>query len=268
MTAISNQPKVVASEATFRGLGRFNLIMGFLHLIQGILMIVLSNDTTYPIYTFFLKFDTAARSLSPNPEVLYELRFGPAVAVFLLLSAVAHFYLATIGNDKYVANLKMGMNPIRFYEYALSSSLMIVLIGMLVGLWDVGALILIFGINATMNLFGLLMEKLNQYTIKTDWSSFIYGVFAGILPWIVIVIYFVGSINSGDGEAKPPTFVYFIVPTLFVFFNIFAINMVLQYKKVGRWKEYLFGERFYIILSLTAKTVLAWIIFAGTLAPV
>jgi len=200
--------------------------------------------------------------------LLYELRFGPAVAVFLLLSAVAHFYLATIGYDRYVGNLKMGMNPIRFYEYALSSSLMIVLIGMLVGLWDIGALILIFGINATMNLFGLLMEKLNQTTIRTDWSSFIYGVFAGILPWVVIVFYFVGSVNSGDGEAKPPTFVYFIVPTLFVFFNIFAINMVLQYKKVGRWKDYLFGERVYIILSLTAKTVLAWIIFAGTLAPV
>jgi hypothetical protein len=145
---------------------------------------------------------------------------------------------------------------------------MIVLIGMLVGVWDLGALILIFGINAMMNLFGLLMEKLNQNKSRTDWSSFIYGVFAGILPWIVIVIYFVGSVNSGDGEAKPPTFVYFIVPTLFVFFNIFAINMVLQYKKVGRWKDYLFGERVYIILSLTAKTVLAWIIFAGTLAPV
>jgi hypothetical protein len=44
--------------------------------------------------------------------------------------------------------------------------------------------------------------------------------------------------------------------------------MVLQYKKVGRWKDYLFGERFYIILSLTAKSVLAWTIFAGTLAPI
>jgi hypothetical protein len=190
------------------------------------------------------------------------------VAVFLLLSAVAHFYLATIGYDRYVGNLKLGMNPIRFYEYALSSSVMIVLIGMLVGFWDIGGLILIFGINATMNLFGLLMEKLNQSTIKTDWSSFIYGCFAGILPWVVIVLYFVGSVNSGDGDAKPPDFVYFIIPTLFVFFNIFAVNMVLQYKKVGRWKDYLFGERVYIILSLTAKTVLAWIIFAGTLAPV
>ena len=262
------EPKVVATEATFLGLKRFNLIMGFLHLIQGTLMIVLSNDTTYPIYTFFLNFDTETFTLSPNPELLYELRFGPAVAVFLLLSAVAHFYLATIGYDRYVRNLKMGMNPIRFYEYALSSSLMIVLIGMLVGLWDIGALILIFGINATMNLFGLLMEKLNQYTIKTDWSSFIYGCFAGILPWVVTVMYFLGAINSGDGDAKPPAFVYFIIPTLLIFFNIFAVNMVLQYKKVGRWKDYLFGERVYIILSLTAKSVLAWTIFAGTLAPV
>lgn len=261
-------PKVDAPESTFLGLKRFNLIMGFLHLIQGILMIVLSNDTTYPIYNFFLKFDTETFSLSPNPELYYELRFGPAVAAFLLLSAIAHFYLATVGYNRYVSNLKLGMNPIRFYEYALSSSLMIVLIGMLVGLWDLGALILIFGINATMNLFGILMEKINQHTVKTDWSSFIYGVFAGLLPWVVIVMYFLGAINSGDGDAKPPAFVYFIIPTIFVFFNIFAVNMVLQYLKVGRWKDYLFGERVYIILSLSAKSVLCWLIWTGTLAPI
>ena len=58
-----------------------------------------------------------------------------------------------------------------------------------------------------------------------------------------------------------------IVPTIFVFFNIFAINMVLQYKKVGPWKNYLFGERIYIVLSLLAKTALAWQIFVGTLRP-
>ena len=254
------------SDETYQGLRRFNLIMGFLHLVQGILMIVLSNDTTYPVYTYFLNFDVATLSLEPNPTLIYELLFGPAVALFLLISAVAHFYLATIGYGKYVQNLEKGMNPVRFYEYALSSSWMIVLIGMLVGLWDLGALILIFSLNATMNLFGIMMELQNQRTDKTDWTAFIYGCFAGIVPWIVITLYFVGAVNSGD--AKPPAFVYAIVPTLFVFFNIFAINMVLQYKKVGRWKDYLYGERVYIILSLTAKTTLAWIIFAGTLAPV
>jgi hypothetical protein len=44
--------------------------------------------------------------------------------------------------------------------------------------------------------------------------------------------------------------------------------MVLQYKKVGPWKDYLFGERVYIILSLSAKSVLCWLIWTGTLAPV
>lgn len=256
---------VETSPNVFRGLRRFNLIMGFLHFIQGIFMILVSNDTTYPIFTNYLNFDRTTRSLSPNPQLVFELPFGIAVAGFLLISAVAHFYLSTIGYGRYVKNLKKGMNPIRFYEYALSSSLMIVLIGMLVGIWDLGAIILIFALNATMNLFGIMMELHNQYTQKVDWTAFIYGSIAGFIPWVVITLYFVGAVNSGD--AKPPTFVYAIVPTLFAFFNIFAVNMVLQYKKVGPWKDYLFGERVYIVLSLLAKTVLAWLIWTGTLAP-
>jgi hypothetical protein len=256
----------MAEERTFVGLRRFNAVMGVLHLVQGILMIAISNDTTYPIYTNYLTFDVAKQSLTPDPSLFYALRFGPAVAVFLLLSAVAHLCLSTFGYQWYVKNLKKGMNPARFYEYALSSSLMIVLIGMLVGVYDLGALILMFGINATMNFFGIMMELHNQTTQRTNWTSFIYGCFAGIVPWVVIVLYFFGSLASSD--AKPPAFVYAIIPSIFVFFNIFALNMVLQYKKVGRWKDYLFGERVYIVLSLTAKTVLAWQIFAGTLAPV
>lgn len=39
--------------------------------------------------------------------------------------------------------------------------------------------------------------------------------------------------------------------------------MALQYKKVGPC--YLYGEFVYIILSLVAKTLLAWQVFAGTL---
>ena len=123
------------------------------------------------------------------------------MAFFLLISAVAHFYLATIGYERYVENLKKGMNPVRFYEYALSSSLMIVLIGMLIGIWDLGAIILIFTLNATMNLFGIMMELHNQHTEKTNWTAFIYGCIAGIVPWIVIMLYFVGAVNSGDDQA-------------------------------------------------------------------
>lgn len=268
MTTLAADSATAASadDERFPKLRRFNLIMGVLHLVQGLFMIAVSNGTTYPIFTNYLNFDVATTSLSPSSKLFYELPFGPAVALFLLISAVAHFYLATIGYGRYVRDLKRGMNPVRFYEYALSSSLMIVLIGMLTGIWDLGAIILIFGLNAMMNLFGIMMEYHNHYTERTNWSAFIFGSIAGIIPWIVITLYFVGAVNSGD--AKPPAFVYTIVPTLFVFFNIFAINMILQYKQVGRWKDYLFGERVYIVLSLAAKSVLAWLIWTGTLAPV
>lgn len=255
------------AQRNIQKLRGFNLIMGFLHLIQGIFMIVISNDTTYPVYTNYLNYDNVLTSgVVPDPKVLFEVPFGIAVAIFLLLSAVAHFALGTFAYKWYSENLRKGMNPARFYEYALSSSLMVVLIGMLNGVWDFYALILMFGVNAMMNLFGIVMEKHNQTTKKTDWTAFVFGTFAGVFPWIAIVGTFIGTLSRSD--AKPPDFVYFILPTIFVFFNIFAVNMVLQYKKVGKWKNYLYGERMYIILSLLAKTALAWQIFAGTLAPI
>lgn len=260
-------PLTPAEQARYSGLRRFNLVMGFLHLAQGIFMWVVSNGTTYPVYTNFLAFDPATRALAPQPQVLLDVLFGPAVALFLLISAVAHFYLATVGYDRYVANLRTGQNPIRFYEYALSSSLMIVLIGLLAGVWDAGALVAIFAVNASMNLFGIVMEQANQgQRERVNWTAFVYGCLAGIVPWIIIVWAFVTAATSS--EAQPPAFVYTIIPVLFVFFNIFALNMWLQYRRLGPWRDYLFGERTYIVLSLAAKSVLAWIIWLGTLAPV
>jgi hypothetical protein len=44
--------------------------------------------------------------------------------------------------------------------------------------------------------------------------------------------------------------------------------MVLQYRRVGPWRDYLFGETAYMVLSLVAKSALAWQVFAGTLRPV
>ena len=255
-----------SEKLSFPRLRRFNVIMGALHLIQGVLMIVLSNDTTYPVYSNFLVFNTEKFALEPKLNLIYELRFGPAVGAFLLISAVAHFYLSTIGYPRYVENLKKKINPVRFYEYAFSSSLMIVLIAMLLGIWDLISLLGLFGLNAMMNFFGIMMEYDNQGREKVRWTSFIYGCIAGILPWIAMVINLYGSAVVND--AQPPNFVYAIVVSLFIFFNSFAVNMYLQYKKVGPWKNYLFGERGYIVLSLVAKTLLAWQIFAGTLAPV
>jgi len=97
-------------------------------------MIVLCNDTTYPIFTNFLTFNLENRKLVSDRKLIWDVPFGIVVAIFLLIFAVAHFYIATIGHQRYTSYLDRKINPIRFYEYALGSSLMIVLIGKMVGI--------------------------------------------------------------------------------------------------------------------------------------
>jgi hypothetical protein len=265
-SAINTTELVPAPEATFRGLRRFNAVMGVLHLAQFGLMLFLSNDFSLPITTLYLKFDPAATQLVQNPREIGELLIGPATALFLLLSALAHFSLATFGYNWYVRNLKQHINRARWYEYAFSASLMIVIIAMLSGMYDLPSLVLIFALNAMMILFGYMMELHNQTTQRVNWTAFIFGCIAGIVPWIAIAMYLVGANSSPDTDV--PDFVYGIFFSLFVFFNTFAVNMYLQYRKVGRWKDYLFGERAYIVLSLVAKSLLAWQVFFGTLRDV
>jgi len=260
----------IDSNITFPYLRRFNLIMGFLHLIQASIMLTLAlvipeiRDFELPITTAFLVFDPVELRLIPNYTQFTSIPIGPIVSSFLFISAIAHLLIVLPRvNDFYNKKLSSGINYFRWFEYALSSSIMIVIISMFFGVYDLGSLILIFAINATMNLLGLMMELHNQTTEKTRWTAFYIGVFAGIIPWVIILVYLFGNGNIGE----IPWFVWAIFGSYFFFFNTFPINMILQYKKTGKWRDYLYGERGYILLSLISKTLLAWLVFAGVLQP-
>ncbi len=261
-------------EITKNSLKRFNVFMGTMHLVQGILMIYLGisveafTNFKLDIIQHFLEFDLETSSLVLNSKELFSVPFFILVASFLLLSAIAHYLVSlTKLNKMYNSDLDKGMNRVRWFEYALSSSVMIVLISYLFGVYDIASLVLIFFINAAMNIFGLFMEEKNSGLNKenVNWSSFIYGSIFGLIPWVVIMLYMTGQ--SSEVLELTPWFVWAIVGTYFVAFNTFPINMFLQYKGVGKFKNYLYGERGYIILSLVAKTVLAWLVLFGALQP-
>lgn len=260
------------SPITFNGLRRLNIGAGALHLAQGIMMLGLGLLLAWnrDIYTFYLKFTVTQNPLSfqvlPNPQVAFTMSYlGALLASFLLISAFAHFVISFVRKDRYFQNLKRGMNPYRWYEYAFSSSIMLVILATFVGVWDLWSLVMIFVLNAMMIMFGYVMEKINQYPKKTDWSPYLLGCVSGFTPWVVMAAYFIAAVNSTG--VNPPTFVYLALALYFVMFNTFSINMILQYKGIGRWRDYLFGERVYILLSLAAKTILAWLVFVGIFAP-
>jgi hypothetical protein len=251
-------------------LHRWNIILAILHFVQFGLILFLSfaKDpmVTAPVVSSYLSFDTATETLVPAQATLFDLPIGPAVALFFLISSIAHALVAFPFRGWYERALARGQNPARWIEYALSSSVMIVVIATLSGIQEIGTLVAIFGINAAMNLFGWSMEAANEGRTKVQWLHYIFGCIAGIVPWIVITIALWTAANQ-PGAEPIPTFVFVIFVSLFISFNVFAITMILQYRKVGRWKDYLVGERTYMLLSLFAKTILAWQVFAGTLRP-
>lgn len=244
-----------------RKLGRlraWNIGVGVVLTIQAILVGFLTNNFALPVTATFMQGPPG------SPAQLYhmfDIYTGWGVFIFLAISALALLLIASPWIFPwYKRNLLESRNYGRWIEYFFSSSIMIVLISQICGISDIAALLAIFGVNASMILFGAVQEKYEKPG-NNKLLPFWFGCWAGIIPWIAIVIYTVAPGVS----VSPPGFVYGIIVSLFVFFNCFAVNMILQYKKVGPWRDYLFGEKVYIILSLTAKALLAWQIFASVL---
>lgn len=250
-------------------LWRCNVGACVLHSVQGLLMLGASQGIpsvkafTKELTTSYLVYDETTRALASQTKSIGSVEIGAAAAVFLLLSAVAHGFVL-LSWKGYLAGLANEINCTRWYEYALSSSVMICAIAMLFGCYDIGSLILMFFGNASMNLFGLMMERLNPpERTSVDWTPFVFGCVAGVAPWIVVLSYFLG----GGNFSTIPGFVYGILFGYFLFFNTFPVNMVLQYARIGKWVDYRFGELTYIALSLWSKSLLAWLVFGGTFQP-
>ena len=251
----------MTKEINAQKIRRYNLIAGVFHLVQMIAVIALSNDFTLPIVARYMSGPPG--STFAEPITLFDTPVGYTVAIFLGLSAFFHFLVSSPRFfDRYRAGLENHRNYFRWVEYSISSSVMIVLIAQICGITDVAAIIAFFGVNASMILFGWLHEKY-EAPGSGGWLPFIFGCIAGIIPWVALTFYIFAI--GGPGNTKAPAFVYGIVISLFILFNTFAVVQFLQYKKVGKWSEYLRGEKTYITLSLVAKSALAWQIFASTL---
>lgn len=260
-----NRETVEVPPARLGKLRTFNLVMGVLHFVSGLLMVILGNDFELEVSTFGLNGPPGTPLADGTINSAFGVPLALATASFLFLSALAHFVIASpVGFRGYGAELRRGRNRFRWVEYAISSTLMIVLICLVTGITDLAALIGIATANVSMILFGWMMEMVNETDRPAWWTPFWFGCIAGIGPWLAIAVYITVNVNQPGAEG-PPGFVYGIIFSLFFFFNTFAINQWLQYRKVGKWADYLYGETIYIVLSLVAKSVLAWQIFANTL---
>ncbi|MFM6979926.1 MAG: heliorhodopsin HeR [Micrococcales bacterium] len=246
----------------------YNLVAGFAHLAQAagmlLIMVALEAQPEFPVTADYMA-GPPGSPIPPERVQLFTVNMGYGLVGFLGLSALFHFLISSpVFFERYKSGLLKNHNYFRWVEYSLSSSIMIFLIAQLTGVTDINALMSIFAVNSAMILFGALQEKYESPgTGKL--LPFIFGSMVGIVPWFSIFLMVIQPKSTNDAEV--PGFVIGIMVSIFIAFNTFALNQWLQYKQVGKWKSYLQGERTYITLSLVAKTLLAWQVFSGVLAP-
>ena len=262
VSVLQSDVTVVASPERLRNLRHWNLGLGVLHLAQAILILIIGNAFAIPVVAF-VQTGPPGTALEVQ-RTFFDLRFSYAIAAFLILAAVDHLATASPwGAPWFERQLSRHINPARWIEYSVSASIMVVLIAMLPGITNFYALLAIFSVNAGMILFGWCMERVNQDRDTVVWWPFVFGCILGAVPWICIVVAIIVSTTEGDGV---PGFVYGIFVSLFILFNGFALNQWLQYRGKGRFGDYLYGEKVYLVLSLVAKSALAWQVFGGTLS--
>jgi len=254
----------------------WNVAGAIAHGVQSIIMVAASATvlTAYPAIPLFLRyqaFNQTTSTLYTTEKRIGAISLGYGSALFLFLSCVMHLYCVFV--PWYRRDISKGIQPARWHEYAVSSSIMIALIVLLFGGNDLQTLVAVFAANAGMCWCGLWMEQVNPLSSSDpgamlerdagrvkDWSPFWIGCLLGSASWIVVFLYFFG----GGNYDNIPGFVYGILCAYFVSFNTFPVNMLLQYRGVY---SYVTGEKIYIILSLLSKSILAWLVFGGSFQP-
>lgn len=263
-------------ETAERQLWWWNVVCGSIHLAWAIacLFVGLSNGTTASGFqivaiTSYPDWNQSPAGPVVASQVVYTVPFTALTSGFAWMAAAGHLAVIFLF-PLYLKDLRVGVNRFRWLEYGASSSLMMVLVAMLFGVWDVHLLFLIGVTNVVMNTYFYLHERYNTVGKEVDWTHFIFSVFIGIAPWAVILSY-ANSTQAG----KVPVFVWAILILYILLFLAVPLNMFFQYNpsmldfygdEVYGFPGggYYYGEKVYQVLSLLSKSILLWLVVGGT----
>jgi hypothetical protein len=203
-------------------------------------------------------------------QVIWLVEFEP------LITSIFHAVIAGVPsvNAWYNDNvLRLGRNPIRWYEYSITATPMIWVIAALSGVTNIVWLVVLALGNVVLQFTGYLMEEMNREPRITKkrkpvrWTPTLLGWILFLAQWIPVFVYFFAAITS---ERPPdvemvPAFVYVTVFALFFWFSLFGLLMTLHYLGWPAFLRPLYNNEVgYVSLSFLAKFTITWSILIGT----
>jgi hypothetical protein len=260
--------KVALKMQNLSGLWRWNIALAAVFALQALVLALLSNGKSLPVVSNYLTKDPLQTAAQGTPVLvlathhLLDINVLYVLVAGLLVAAAHHVLVATVWRKRYEADLARSRNELRWTEYAITASLLLITIGLLLGVQDAAVLFAVAALVVVMHLGALVTERSVFPGQKLGRLNYLTGAIAGLTPWLLLTLYLFGSTINGTGT---PGYLYWLLGSMVVIFAGFAVNFVLQRRQVGKWKDYVYGERVYMVISFVAKAALVWQVFAGAL---
>lgn len=182
-----------------------------------------------------------------------------ATISYSTISSFTHLLVAGPLFPRHLDDVRVGHGRLRWTEYSISATLMVVVLAGLAGITNVLALSAIAIANVAMIQLGSLMERTNPVgTDDVDWRPFVAGCIVGAIPWVAIA----GQVLTGEPVSSAIIAILFVT---FFAFSVFAVIQFLQYRPGRTLGSYLQVERAYLWASLAAKVTLAWTTYFAVL---
>lgn len=200
---------------------------------------------------------------APALRVLADVQVRWLVLVLLAVSALFPILNLTLWREKFEAGAATGINLYRWLEVGVTSALMVEIVALLSGITDVMVLKLIAGTVLLSALLGWLSDRQNLAGGRVERSGFFLGVFAGIMPLIVIAVTAVSTLLFG--MIRSPWYVYALYAVVLLGFTDIVINQWARYRRRGQWADAGFVERNYTLVGLVVKALFVGVLILGFL---
>ncbi len=263
------------SDKSLKVLLQLNLAAALCHLALVVAIAEVANlSLTLPVYSQHLTFvydsSGAQEGFDLLPRLTKIATSFPLSALVLFIEAVTalvHLGNVFVWTPIYITFVENYMNPLRWCEYAITAGTMGAVVAFTSGVRDLTVLVTAGALVACLQAFGFLTEVVNRvqngrWTIKQTWARLLpqalgYPLFA---LWVYIILY---TFIYAGGAPCTDWFVTAVVVGEIALFASFTAPALYVYTHTPG--DYAFGEKLYIILSLTSKAFLAIVLLIGTL---
>ena len=147
-------------QTHFNHLRQLNFLAAGIHSALIFLLLTISSHVVVPTTMVYSQY--SANIPLAETKVMFTVDILSIVVGYLAIAALAHLLAATLLRERYQRYLSEHRNPLRWLEYSLSCSLMLVATALAGGVTQLNVLVSIFSLAFCMNLCGLVFEGVNR----------------------------------------------------------------------------------------------------------